>query len=174
MELVDNQQQQPPRAGAQRFIVGRPEDVPEGERIIVTVGDREIGVFRIDGEFYALLHRCPHLGGPLCKGEIIGLIESDGPGDLRLNSDQKILTCPWHNWEFDIKTGQSYWNPLRTRARRFPVEVKEGSELENSPIPTQRVPGPYKAETMPIDIEGEYLVVTVRLNPPVAQHDARP
>ena len=157
----------PARPKGQRYVVASASDILEGDRILVDVEGREIGIFRVDGDLYALRNKCPHLGGPLCKGKIVGLIESDGPGHLTLDSSQKMLTCPWHGWEFDIKTGQSYWNPQRTRARQIPVEVTTGvcvaRELETTS--TERVPGPYMAEVIPVALEDDYVVVTMRTVP---------
>jgi nitrite reductase/ring-hydroxylating ferredoxin subunit len=54
------------------------------------------------------------------------------------------------SWEFDIRTGQSWCDPQRLRARRYPVSVEPGARL---------VEGPYKAETFPVSLEGAYVVV---------------
>lgn len=112
-----------------RHVVARTDEIPPGERIIVEVDGRQVGVFNIDGEFVAFLHRCPHMGGPLCDGRVIGLVESSGPGDVRLDETRKFLTCPLHGWEFDIHTGQSYFDPAKVRAKRSPVEVRSGADL---------------------------------------------
>lgn len=148
----------------QRFVVAPVSAVPEGGRIIVEAGGREIGIFRVDGEFHAFLNRCPHLGGPLCEGEMLGLIESDGPGDIRLDAGHRMLTCPWHGWEFDIKTGQSYCDPARMRARRYPVAVEHGEAIVDGEAdgPGGRRKGPYVAEVIPISVEDDYLVLTMR------------
>ncbi|MBV8913934.1 MAG: Rieske 2Fe-2S domain-containing protein, partial [Acetobacteraceae bacterium] len=45
-----------------KFVIGRPADIPEGGRVVVEVDGGEVGVFRVDGAFYALLNHCPHLG----------------------------------------------------------------------------------------------------------------
>lgn len=152
----------------QRFIVGRPSSIPEGGHVLVTAGGHEIGVYRFGGRFYGLLNRCPHLAGPLCKGQVVTEVFSPMPGDVRGNPDRAFVTCPWHNWEFDIKTGQSYWNP-KLRVRPFPVGV-EGAEALTAAVErgdTERVPGPYTAETVPIEIEDEYLVVSLRAAPAI-------
>ena len=161
-------------SGSQRYLVARAAEIEEGGRLIVDVGGREIGVFKIDGEFYALLHRCPHLGGPLCLGEVLGLIESDGPGDLRLDAERKMLTCPWHGWEFDMKTGRSYWDPARMRARNFPVVVEPGSAVAEAFEGTLagRQPGPYTAEVIPVAVEDDYVVVTMRAARPSSESDS--
>jgi 3-phenylpropionate/trans-cinnamate dioxygenase ferredoxin subunit len=147
-----------------RYVVAKVKDVPEGGHVICDLGGRQIGVFRLDGEFHAILHRCPHLGGPLCEGTIIGLVESEGPGDVRLNNGRKMLTCPWHGWEFDIKTGQSYFDPIRMRARQYPVSVEDGRTVLHALESGQEepVPGPYRAEVYPVAVEDEYVVVTLR------------
>jgi 3-phenylpropionate/trans-cinnamate dioxygenase ferredoxin subunit len=135
-----------------RQVVARAGDVAPGSCKIVNVGGREIGVFNVDGEYFALANRCPHEGGPLCQGRIVPLVQSDGPGHYRLARDKEFLRCPWHGWEFDIRTGQSWCDPKSTRARQFPVTVEPGEEL---------VKGPYVAETFPVSVEEEYLVVEV-------------
>jgi nitrite reductase/ring-hydroxylating ferredoxin subunit len=159
---------------ADRYIVGRASDIGEGESVIVTVNGRSIGIFRIDGEFHALLNRCPHAGGELCKGVVVGTLEASRPGVYTFDNSRKLLSCPWHGWEFDIKTGQSYFDPVRTRVRTYPVAVEDGtavaSALEREDIglaaPSTpvgaRVEGPYVAETFPIVVEDDYLVVDLR------------
>lgn len=146
-----------------RYVVGRADDVPEGERLIAEVEGREIGIFNLDGEFFALRNRCPHRGGPLCEGEVLGLVYSSEPGDVQFDASEKLVTCPWHGWEFDVKTGQSYFNP-RLRAKRYDIEVQKedaaGGDLDD--VMGDRVPGPYEAEVVPVAQEDEYLVITMR------------
>ena len=98
-----------------RQVVASAGDVAPGQCKIVTVKGREIGVFNLDGEYFALANRCPHAGGPLCEGKIVALVQSDGPGHYRLARHQEFLRCPWHGWEFDIRTGQSWCDPKSTR-----------------------------------------------------------
>jgi len=146
-----------------RFVVGPASSVPEGACVIVTAGTQEIGIYRLRGKFYGLLNRCPHLAGPLCRGQVVTEVFAPMPGDVRGNPERVFVTCPWHNWEFDITNGQSYWNP-RLRVRPFPVGVEGGEALSAAMErgDTARVAGPYMAETVPIEIEDEYLVVSLR------------
>ena len=149
----------------ERHVVARVGDVPEGEHKIFKVAEREIGVFNVRGEYFALRNRCPHLGGPLCEGEVLGLVYSSGPGDVRFDGSKKLITCPWHGWEFDVKTGQSYFNP-RLKARRYTVETsaEEASPERQEAVPTnsgELKAGPYKAEGVQVEKENEYLVVTM-------------
>jgi 3-phenylpropionate/trans-cinnamate dioxygenase ferredoxin subunit len=133
-----------------RQVVARAVEVAPGHCKIVNVNGREIGVFNLNGEYFALANRCPHEGGPLCQGKIIPLVQSDGPGQYRLARHQEFLRCPWHGWEFEIRTGQSWCDPKSTRARQFQVKVESGESL---------VKGPYVAETFPVSVEEDYLVV---------------
>ena len=134
----------------QRHVVAKAEDIAPGERLEVSVGNRDIAIFNVDGGFYALANRCPHEGGPLCGGLITGIALSDGPNDYRISRKGEFIRCPWHGWEFDIKTGQSWCDPKSVRARQFNVRVTPGAEL---------VAGPYKAETLQVGRDGDYLVI---------------
>ena len=81
-----------------RQVVARASEVVPGTSKIVTVKGRDIGIFNIDGSYFALANRCPHAGGPLCGGRIVPLAMSDGPGHYRLARHQEFLRCPWHGW----------------------------------------------------------------------------
>lgn len=145
-----------------RHVVGRVEEIPPGGRKIVTVAGRSIGIFNVQGEFFALRNRCPHQGGPLCEGLLWGMLQARVPGELEYTRAGEILTCAWHGWEFDIRTGQSWCDPERLRVRRYDVSVEPGDALATTaaPIPG-KVPGPYIAETYPVVAEGQYLVIEV-------------
>jgi nitrite reductase/ring-hydroxylating ferredoxin subunit len=78
------------------------------------------------------------------------LIESSEPGEYRYSRKGEILRCPWHGWEFDIRTGQSFCDPAKIGLRSYPVEVAEGQRV---------VQGPYVAETIPVTVEEQYVVV---------------
>jgi nitrite reductase/ring-hydroxylating ferredoxin subunit len=133
-----------------RQVVARARDIAPGTCKIATVRGREIGIFNLGGEYFALSNRCPHAGGPLCRGRIGPLVLSDGPGDYRLTRERELLRCPWHGWEYDIRTGQSWCDPKSVRARQFQVRVEPGADL---------VKGPYVAETFPVSVEEDYLVL---------------
>ena len=87
--------------------VGRMRD---GEAIVVPAGSEEVALFRVQGAFYACANACPHRGGPLGEGTLEG----------------KIVTCPWHGWEFDVTTGK---NPVNAglSVTTYPVTVRDGT-----------------------------------------------
>ncbi|MGI8689414.1 MAG: Rieske (2Fe-2S) protein [Thermomicrobiales bacterium] len=145
-----------------RYIVAAVDEIPPGGRKIVTVAGRSIGIFNVNGEFFALRNRCPHQGGPLCEGKIWGMLQAQAPGELEYTRAGEILTCAWHGWEFDIRTGQSWCDPERLRVRRYNVSVEPGDALTTADPPiVGKVPGPYVAETYPVMAEGQYLVIEV-------------
>jgi len=151
--------------GANRYVVARADSVSEGGRIIVDVAGISIGIFRHDGAFYAVLNRCPHQGAELCKGTMVGLLEADVPGEIRFDGGHKLLECPWHGWEFDLATGKSYFDPVRTRVRRYDVSVEHGDAVArdlDAGGSTQLVEGPYTLERFPVSVEADYLVVTLQ------------
>jgi len=133
-----------------KHVVAPVAEIPPGGRMLVDVNGRAVVVFNLAGEFFALNNRCPHKGGSLCHGKLTGLIESSEPGDYRYSRRGEIIRCPWHSWEFDIRTGQSWCDPQRLRTRRYAVSVEKGAQL---------VEGPYKAETFPVSVENDYVVV---------------
>jgi 3-phenylpropionate/trans-cinnamate dioxygenase ferredoxin subunit len=162
---------------ATRWIVATVDEIAPGGRKIVELGDRSVGIFNVRGEFFALRNRCPHQGGPLCIGRLAGLLTSSGPGEYNYSRAGEMVRCPWHGWEFDVRSGQSWFDP-KTRVRRYDVQVAPGAELA-PPAAPGTLPGeaasggtepgmeglekgPYVAETFPVSIEQHYVVVEVR------------
>jgi len=145
-----------------RYIVATIEEIPPGGRKIVEVAGRSIGVFNLGGEFFALRNRCPHQGGPLCAGSLGGLIVSSTPGEYQYSRAGEILRCPWHGWEFDIRSGQSWFDPARVRVRRYDVTVEREQPVAADPAPQADLArGPYVAETFPVAVEWRHVVVDV-------------
>jgi nitrite reductase/ring-hydroxylating ferredoxin subunit len=129
-----------------RVVVGRLAEFPPDTRRIVRVGNRSIGVFRVGDRLYAVRNRCPHQGGPLCLGRVLRRVVADEPGRVRYAADPPLIACPWHGWEYDLETGQSFQGPSEPRVRAYEVTV-------------ERIPGPYVAETFPVSVEEAYVVL---------------
>jgi nitrite reductase (NADH) small subunit len=121
-----------------RFVVGLAREIPPGSVRVVRPDGHErpgIGVFNVDGEFYALRNHCPHMGAPLCSGSIKGTGASrtrpSGAFEVEWGREGEVITCPWHHWEFEIRSGRTIF-PSKSRVRRYDVAVEEpepGSEL---------------------------------------------
>ncbi|MFT8247227.1 Rieske (2Fe-2S) protein [Roseomonas sp. BN140053] len=133
-----------------RHVVAAARDIPPGGRKLVQVGHRAIVVFNLGGEFFALLNRCPHRGGSLSEGKLTGLVESSAPGEYRYSRRGEIIRCPWHSWEFDIRTGQSWCDPRRVKVRTFAASVEPGAKLPDATL---------VAETFAVRVEDDYVVL---------------
>jgi nitrite reductase/ring-hydroxylating ferredoxin subunit len=152
-----------------KVVVGKVSDFENGDRKIIDVNGKSIGVFRVDDQFYALRNRCPHQFGPLCVGTLAPRAVSSGPGDVRMDPGPPLIACPWHGWEYDLATGQSFMGPGRgnTPVLSYDVNVLPGREItgdvgtdEGSRArPDGRIPGPYVAETVAVSVEQDYVVV---------------
>jgi nitrite reductase/ring-hydroxylating ferredoxin subunit len=117
-------------ATSQRVYVGAGERVPEGGRLVVDIGDKTIGIFRVDGNLYAWENRCAHQGGPVCQGKIIPrvteIIEPGGESrGFAFDESHLHIVCPWHGFEYDIKTGV---HPGRPAAKLIRVAVEEAAD----------------------------------------------
>jgi len=101
------------------YTVANVEDVPPGSHIVIEVNGREIGIFNVDGKFYALPNACVHQNGPLCRGAVSGTLAA-GPETRWQRTwvcEGEIIVCPWHSVEYNITTGQC----LAWPEKRLPV-----------------------------------------------------
>jgi nitrite reductase/ring-hydroxylating ferredoxin subunit len=95
---------------------------------IVLLDGREVGIVRWDGEVYALANICVHQRGPLCRGTLAARLDAPAPGSMELDDGSPVLACPWHGWEFDVRTGRAIWDG-QYRVRTYPAQVEEGRVL---------------------------------------------
>jgi nitrite reductase (NADH) small subunit len=108
----------------QQYVVAKAADIPPGTHQLLEAGGKKIGVYNIGGEYFALRNVCPHQGAELCKGLTTAYVGSDGPGNFDFQREGEILRCPWHQWEFDIKTGIMVHDPaMRTKCYEVTVET---------------------------------------------------
>src|SRR5262245_39890314 len=129
---------------AKKYVVSPTSEFPENSQRVAILGGRPIAIFNVKGEYFAMLNRCPHQGASLCDGARTGFVESSRPGEFRYTRAGEIIRCPWHGWEFDIRNGQSWFDPQHTKVKMYETEVSSGSEL---------IKGPYKAETFEVTVE---------------------
>jgi nitrite reductase (NADH) small subunit len=110
--------------------IGAASEFSDPGRKIVGFGNFEVGVFKLDGEFYAYLNLCPHMGGPVCQGKMIAKVEEIIADDrtskgMAFSKTKMHIVCPWHGFEFDIRTGIHPGN-ARARLRKIKVQVTDG------------------------------------------------
>ena len=113
------------------FFVAKASELPEGDRRIVTAGAREIGVFHKDGAYYAYSNYCLHSGGPACEGllinKVVDVIAADRTYRGQTFADDVHFVCPWHGWEYDLKTGECVGDRSR-KLRKFEI-VRRGDDI---------------------------------------------
>ncbi|HKB27303.1 MAG TPA: Rieske 2Fe-2S domain-containing protein [Methylomirabilota bacterium] len=63
---------------------------PGSSKLVVGPFDKPMALFNVDGEISAINAVCPHRGGPLAEGTLTG----------------SVVSCPWHGWSFDVRTGR--------------------------------------------------------------------
>jgi nitrite reductase (NADH) small subunit len=107
--------------------VGRVDELLPGERRLVRVEGIEVGIFNLGEErFVAYRNHCPHQGAPVCLGRVGGTTLSSAPGDYVYGRHGRVLTCPWHGWEFDLETGRTLFGG---RSRLAPVRVRVEDDI---------------------------------------------
>jgi nitrite reductase/ring-hydroxylating ferredoxin subunit len=111
------------RAG---HLVCAVEALSPGDRAVVQIDNKSIGVFNVQGSFYALRNGCPHKGGALCEGPITGTVLPTDDREFVYGHEGRYVRCAWHGWEFDITTGVALADPT-VRARSYAVTVVAGN-----------------------------------------------
>jgi len=97
---------------SQWVAVARADECPPGSSLELVAGERIIALFNVEGTYFALDGLCPHQGGPLGRGCLSG----------------PIVTCPWHGWQFDVRSGQHQLSAA-LRQPGFEVRVEDGMVL---------------------------------------------
>lgn len=133
-----------------KHVVAKVGEIPAGGRKVVNIKGRSIVVFNVKDSYYALLDRCPHEGAKLSSGSLVGLVESRNPGEYDYSRAGEFIRCPWHGWEYEIRTGKSYCDPKSICVRAYEAGVEGGKGL---------IEGPYVADTFPVSVDEQYIVV---------------
>ncbi|MFP4600859.1 MAG: FAD-dependent oxidoreductase [Persicimonas sp.] len=109
-----------------RKAVAKTDDLQDGDKMQVEVGDLDLLLVRVDGEYFALGAHCTHYGAPLVDGVLSG----------------ETLVCPWHHAVFNVTSGEHIEPPGRDCLNKFEVtiegddvvvEVAEGAEEHRQP-----------------------------------------
>lgn len=103
----------------QRIRVAAPDELPEGTAKVVKAGDAVYALYRVEGRCYATANACPHRGGPLGEGAL----------------EAHVVTCPWHGWTWDVRTGANLRQPALRKLACFPVTEEEGGIFIDVPAP---------------------------------------
>ena len=93
--------------------VAKIAEIEPGGARLVEVNGKQIALFNVEGQFFAIDNTCSHKGGPLTEGEVSG----------------HVVTCPWHSGRFDVRTGEVVGPPPQRAVTRYGVRVT-GSDIE--------------------------------------------
>jgi nitrite reductase/ring-hydroxylating ferredoxin subunit len=75
---------------------------------------RVVVVRAMDGSLHALAAKCLHQGGPLDRGKLYEhTVTTSDVGEYVMEAGREILKCPWHGYEYDIRTGQTVFDETR-------------------------------------------------------------
>lgn len=91
--------------------VAKTSDIEPGKAQTLEIGGKQIALFNLGQSFHAIANRCAHRGGPLAEGHTEG----------------DVVTCPWHAWEFHVKTGNCRTD-ANAKQETFRVKV-EGDDV---------------------------------------------
>lgn len=98
-------------------------EIAEGKPVIVAVNGIELGIFLVEDCYFAWRNVCPHAAAPVCFGTVHGTKLPSSVYEYRFGCENQILRCPWHGWEFDLRTGKHLAGPMRLKG--YEVEVDE-------------------------------------------------
>ncbi len=93
--------------------VARVDELGNGDRILIEIGERVIAVFNVAGQYFAIADLCSHDDGPVAEGEV---------------HDHEI-ECPRHGARFDLRTGKALSLPAVVDIPAYPVRV-QGNEVQ--------------------------------------------
>jgi nitrite reductase (NADH) small subunit len=113
------------------IFVCKAGELQDGDvRIVQATEKLDIGVYRHAGQYYAYRNYCTHQGGPACEGIVMNAVKDVIAADRTYQgqtfdeSDPHIV-CPWHGWEYHLKTGEHVVDP-KVKLRRYDVVQREG------------------------------------------------
>jgi nitrite reductase (NADH) small subunit len=117
-----------PARHVNRHRVARADEIPDAGGLVVDVDGIEVGLFRLADGIVAWRNVCPHMAAPVCRGTVSGTTLPSAVYEYEYGRDGEILQCPWHGWEFDLRTGRHLVAGSRAHLRQYPVEV-EGEDV---------------------------------------------
>jgi nitrite reductase/ring-hydroxylating ferredoxin subunit len=113
------------------WFVAKASELPDGDRRIVSAGKQEIGVFHKDGAYFAYSNYCVHSGGPACEGlminKVLDIIGADRTYQGQTFSEEMHFVCPWHGYEYELKTGVCVGD-RKLKLKKFDV-VERGGDI---------------------------------------------
>ena len=89
------------------------DQIPPGHMLYVDVDGLPVALANVGGTIYAFSDSCRHQGGPLSSGVLC----------------DEIVTCPWHGWAFNVRTGKALVPPVGLRIQTYDVRIEDNAVL---------------------------------------------
>ncbi len=111
------------------ILVAKAADFKDGDRRLVKTARGEVGVFAHEGGYYAYANHCAHTNGPVCEGilipRVLEIINEEKHYVGQTFSDEMHIVCPWHGWEYDLKTGV-FAGDSKYKLKKYETVVRSG------------------------------------------------
>lgn len=112
------------------IFVAKEGEIADRDRKVVADNNLEIGVFRLGDEYYAWENNCPHSGGPVCQGRVMNRVtealdDRKRSHGFRFVDEDVHIICPWHGFEFNIRTGTHPGDP-QAQLNGFDITLRDG------------------------------------------------
>lgn len=118
--------------------IGALGDFPDRKVVPADVDGRTVGVLRRGDEVFAFANRCPHHGAPMCHAQVSGTMRPSERNEYDYDLEGYIVKCPWHAYEFDVRSGTAMGDIMKSRLVVFQTEVRDGDVF----VTLQRVARP--------------------------------
>jgi nitrite reductase/ring-hydroxylating ferredoxin subunit len=114
-----------PAATGESVRVLREHELPPGGRRVVHALESTVALVNVGGRIFAFAERCPHAGGPLVHGRVSGAPLPTEREEYVWGREGRVLTCPWHGWQFDLESGRALFDS-RVAVATYQVHVRDG------------------------------------------------
>ncbi|MFD4820495.1 Rieske (2Fe-2S) protein [Peribacillus butanolivorans] len=108
-----------------RVVLFPSDQLKPGERKLIKVDQLEIAIINVDEKIYAFRNECPHQGISMVYGPVTGTMVTSYPQEYKYGLENEIIKCPLHGWEFDLKTGKSFFSPNQVSLLTYDVKKEE-------------------------------------------------
>lgn len=123
---------------AEEHCIGRVDSFPERKVVAIEIGGKTVGILRKGDVVHAFANHCPHHGAPMCRAQVAGTMRPSEPNEYSYDLDGLVVKCPWHAYEFDVRTGEAMGGIIRSRLFIFHSEVRNGEafvQLRRAAVP---------------------------------------
>jgi 3-phenylpropionate/trans-cinnamate dioxygenase ferredoxin subunit len=107
-----------------KILFAETSEITDTNFLIKKIDGMSVGAIKLNDEYKLVLNVCPHAHAEICRGKISNLLTSDiSDKTVKYEKDEQVLICPWHRWEFNLKTGKSILNEkLKIRIFDYSIE----------------------------------------------------